>query len=90
MSGWVEHVGYPLVAVELLLDMVGEAHRSHIVLRLDLFVDVVDPVDCRDSRDSLSGCLRRAPISASRSHSSQSDRLALLSLVSTIRSFHGR
>jgi hypothetical protein len=70
-----------LVGEEDSLDMAAGAHH----LQAAPFGDDDDPLcGCRDSRDSLSGCLFQAPISVCRSRSSQSDKWDLLSLVNAV------
>lgn len=86
---WLEHlevvIVYLLEVVRMMLaaeagmmleEAVGEAH-SHTAGGL-LFSGAVGLVDCRDSRDTLSGCLHQGPTWVSRSRSSRSDRLAPL------------
>jgi hypothetical protein len=80
LVGEVDIVLLP-VGEEGSLDMAAGAHH----LQAAPFVDDDDPLcGCRDSRDSLSGCLFQAPISVCRSRSSQSDKWDLLSLVSAV------
>jgi len=70
LVGEVDIVLLP-VGEEGSLDMAAGAHH----LQAAPFVDDDDPLcGCRDSRDSLSGCLFQAPISVCRSRSSQSDK----------------